>query len=217
MTSDAPLLWAAILALVSSVAGAILVNEFSELCPKWAERLVHRALKRMGPPGFDDAALEELEEELQAIVEGRDGKLAKLLTAVWIAICMPTIARNLRGLPPVRVEVATRLSRLLANTWWAVASRARVSLWWIRGWQSRLGARVRGMRRPVDRDQGLIRLRPYLVTEALAVALGFATAAMSEGAPRTLSQWSLVAAGGVAVAIPLWVKTRRMLRHATMI
>jgi hypothetical protein len=73
------------------------------------------------------------------------------------------------------------------------------------------------MRRPVDRDQGLIRLRPYLVTEALAVALGFATAAMSEGAPRTLSQWSLVAAGGVAVAIPLWVKTRRMLRHATMI
>ena len=57
------------------------------------------------------------------------------------------------------------------------------------------------------------RLRTLLVVEAAAVVLGYAVAVLREGAPVTGGDWALVAAGAVAVAVPLWVKSRRELRQ----
>src|SRR5215218_6271839 len=57
------------------------------------------------------------------------------------------------------------------------------------------------------------RLRIWLLLEAGAVALGYAVAVLRDGAPATGGAWALVAAGAVAVAVPLWVKSRRELRQ----
>jgi GAF domain-containing protein len=57
------------------------------------------------------------------------------------------------------------------------------------------------------------RLRAYLVAEAGAVALGYAVAVLRDGAPATTGRWGLVVAGAVAVAVPLWIKSRRELRQ----
>jgi GAF domain-containing protein len=59
------------------------------------------------------------------------------------------------------------------------------------------------------------RLRTWLLLEAGAVALGYAVAVLRDGAPATGAAWALVAAGAVAVAVPLWVKSRRELRQET--
>ena len=64
---------------------------------------------------------------------------------------------------------------------------------------------------PVARRRG--RLRAYLLAEAGAVALGYGVAVLREGAPASGGAWALVAAGAVAVAVPLWVKSRRELRQ----
>ena len=57
------------------------------------------------------------------------------------------------------------------------------------------------------------RLRAYLLAEAGAVALGYGVAVLRDGAPASGGAWALVAAGAVAVAVPLWVKSRRELRQ----
>jgi hypothetical protein len=57
------------------------------------------------------------------------------------------------------------------------------------------------------------RLRTYLLIEAGAVALGYGVAVLRDGAPGSGGGWALVAAGAVAVAVPLWVKSRRELRQ----
>jgi len=57
------------------------------------------------------------------------------------------------------------------------------------------------------------RLRAYIALEASAVALGYAVAVLWDGLPTTPSRWALVAAGAVAVAIPLAIKSRRELRQ----
>jgi GAF domain len=57
------------------------------------------------------------------------------------------------------------------------------------------------------------RLRAWIALEAFAVALGYAVAVLWDGLPTTPSRWGLVVAGGVAVAIPLWIKSRRELRQ----
>lgn len=57
------------------------------------------------------------------------------------------------------------------------------------------------------------RLRSYVVIEAAAVALGYLTSTLREGPPRSVSDWSVVAGGAVAVAIPLYLKSRRELRQ----
>jgi len=57
------------------------------------------------------------------------------------------------------------------------------------------------------------RLRAYIALEAFAVALGYAVAVLWDGLPTTPSRWALVAAGAVAVAIPLAIKSRRELRQ----
>ena len=64
---------------------------------------------------------------------------------------------------------------------------------------------------PVARRRS--RLRTYLLVEAAAVALGYGVAVLRDGAPVTGGGWALVAAGAVAVAVPLWVKSRRELRQ----
>jgi len=61
--------------------------------------------------------------------------------------------------------------------------------------------------------QARSRLRGYLLAEALAVALGYAVTTLKDGPPNTPGEWSLVAAGAVAVGIPLWVKSRREVRQ----
>ncbi|HEV8649148.1 MAG TPA: GAF domain-containing protein [Actinomycetes bacterium] len=61
--------------------------------------------------------------------------------------------------------------------------------------------------------QARSRLRGYLLAEALAVALGYAATTLKDGPPRSPSEWSLVVAGGVAVGIPLWIKSRREIRQ----
>jgi GAF domain-containing protein len=66
---------------------------------------------------------------------------------------------------------------------------------------------------PVGRRRS--RLRTYLLVEAAAVALGYAVAVLRDGAPVTGRGWALVVAGAVAVAVPLWVKSRRELRQET--
>jgi hypothetical protein len=66
---------------------------------------------------------------------------------------------------------------------------------------------------PVGRRRS--RLRTYQLIEAAAVTLGYAVAVLREGAPTTGGGWALVAAGAVAVAVPLWVKSRRELRQET--
>jgi GAF domain len=57
------------------------------------------------------------------------------------------------------------------------------------------------------------RLRAYLALEATAIALGYVVAVLWDGLPATSGRWALVVAGGVAVAIPLWIKSRRELRQ----
>jgi hypothetical protein len=57
------------------------------------------------------------------------------------------------------------------------------------------------------------RLRAYLALEAAAIALGYVVAVLWDGLPATSGRWALVVAGGVAVAIPLWIKSRRELRQ----
>jgi GAF domain-containing protein len=57
------------------------------------------------------------------------------------------------------------------------------------------------------------RLRTYLLVEAVAVALGYGVAVLRDGPPATAGRWGLVAAGAVAVAVPLWIKSRRELRQ----
>jgi GAF domain-containing protein len=57
------------------------------------------------------------------------------------------------------------------------------------------------------------RLRTYLFLEAGAVGLGYLVAVLREGAPGSRGAWVLAAAGSVAVAVPLWVKSRRELRQ----
>ena len=71
------------------------------------------------------------------------------------------------------------------------------------------GGRVLG--EPVARRRS--RLRTYLLVEAGAVVLGYAVAVLREGAPATGGGWALVAVGAVAVAVPMWVKSRRELRQ----
>jgi hypothetical protein len=57
------------------------------------------------------------------------------------------------------------------------------------------------------------RLRAWIALEAFAVALGYVVAVLWDGLPTTPSRWALVVAGAVAVAIPLWIKSRRELRQ----
>lgn len=57
------------------------------------------------------------------------------------------------------------------------------------------------------------RLRTYLLLEAGAVALGYGVVVLREGVPAGAGAWALVVAGAVAVAVPLWVKSRRELRQ----
>jgi GAF domain-containing protein len=57
------------------------------------------------------------------------------------------------------------------------------------------------------------RLRSYVVAEAAAVALGYLTSTLREGPPKNLPDWGVVAGGAVAVAIPLYLKSRRELRQ----
>jgi GAF domain-containing protein len=64
---------------------------------------------------------------------------------------------------------------------------------------------------PVGRRRS--RLRAYLLAEAGAVGLGYGAAVLRDGAPATGGGWALVGAGAVAVAVPLWVKSRRELRQ----
>jgi GAF domain len=64
---------------------------------------------------------------------------------------------------------------------------------------------------PVGRRRS--RLRTYLLIEAAAVALGYGVVVLREGAPAGGGAWALVVAGAVAVAVPLWVKSRRELRQ----
>jgi GAF domain-containing protein len=71
------------------------------------------------------------------------------------------------------------------------------------------GGRVLG--EPVGRRRS--RLRTYLLIEAVAVALGYGVVVLREGVPATGGAWALVVAGAVAVAVPLWVKSRRELRQ----
>jgi hypothetical protein len=68
----------------------------------------------------------------------------------------------------------------------------------------------RALGEPVGRRS---RLRTYQLVEAAAVLLGYAVAVLRDGAPATGGGWALVAAGAVAVAVPLWVKSRRELRQ----
>jgi len=65
----------------------------------------------------------------------------------------------------------------------------------------------------LDAAERRSRLRGYLVAEAGAIVLGYGVAVLREGAPDTVGGWSLVAAGAVAVAVPLWIKSRRELRQ----
>jgi hypothetical protein len=60
---------------------------------------------------------------------------------------------------------------------------------------------------------GRSRLRTYLVAEAVAVVLGYLVVVLREGPPDGVGDWGLVVAGAVAVAIPLWIKSRRELRQ----
>jgi GAF domain len=71
------------------------------------------------------------------------------------------------------------------------------------------GGRVLG--EPVGRRRS--RLRTYILIEATAVALGYGVVVLREGVPATGGGWALVVAGAVAVAVPLWVKSRRELRQ----
>jgi hypothetical protein len=76
--------------------------------------------------------------------------------------------------------------------------------------------RPRGARSPAPgRDsQGRAgRLRWFVALEALAVALGYTTSTLREGPPKGLSDWGYVLGGAVAVAIPLYLKSRRELRQ----
>jgi GAF domain-containing protein len=57
------------------------------------------------------------------------------------------------------------------------------------------------------------RLRTYLVLEAGAVGLGYLVAVLRDGAPGSGGGWALAVAGALAVAVPLWVKSRRELRQ----
>ena len=56
-------------------------------------------------------------------------------------------------------------------------------------------------------------LRAYIALEASAVALGYAVSVLWSGLPASGTRWALVAGGAVAVAVPLWIKSRRELRQ----
>jgi GAF domain-containing protein len=72
----------------------------------------------------------------------------------------------------------------------------------------------RGARSPAPgRDDRAGRLRSFVVLEALAVALGYTSSTLREGPPKDLSDWGFVLGGAVAVAIPLYLKSRRELRQ----
>src|SRR5512132_4712546 len=78
------------------------------------------------------------------------------------------------------------------------------------------GMGAAGVSLPVDpQGQRPSRLRAYLAAEAAAVALGYGVAVLRDGAPGSGGGWALVAAGAVAGAVPLWVKSRRELRQET--
>jgi GAF domain-containing protein len=64
---------------------------------------------------------------------------------------------------------------------------------------------------PVGRRRS--RLRAYLLVEAAAVALGYGVVVLRDGVPATGARWALAVAGAVAVAVPLWIKSRRELRQ----
>lgn len=64
-----------------------------------------------------------------------------------------------------------------------------------------------------DRSGGASRLLTYIVAEALAVALGYAVTTLRQGPPHTLTDWSFVLGGAIAVAVPLYLKSRRELRQ----
>ena len=64
---------------------------------------------------------------------------------------------------------------------------------------------------PVGRRRS--RLRTYLFLEAGAVGLGYLVAVLRDGAPGSGGAWALAVAGAMAVAVPLWVKSRRELRQ----
>jgi hypothetical protein len=57
------------------------------------------------------------------------------------------------------------------------------------------------------------RLRTFVVLEAAAVVLGYTTSTLREGPPHKLEDWGIVLGGAVAVAIPLYLKSRRELRQ----
>jgi len=57
------------------------------------------------------------------------------------------------------------------------------------------------------------RLRSYVVIEAAAVVLGYATSTLREGPPISWEDWGIVLGGAVAVAVPLYLKSRRELRQ----
>jgi hypothetical protein len=56
-------------------------------------------------------------------------------------------------------------------------------------------------------------LRAYIALEASAVALGYVVSVLWSGLPASGTRWALVAGGAVAVAVPLWIKSRRELRQ----
>jgi hypothetical protein len=58
------------------------------------------------------------------------------------------------------------------------------------------------------RDSAL-RLRLYRAAEAAAAAAGYGAATLQQGLPTTVSRWALATFGGVAVGVPLWLKSRR--------
>jgi GAF domain-containing protein len=53
------------------------------------------------------------------------------------------------------------------------------------------------------------RLRLYRVAEAAAAAVGYAVATLQQGVPASAAKWLLVGGGGAAIAVPLWLKSRR--------
>jgi hypothetical protein len=57
------------------------------------------------------------------------------------------------------------------------------------------------------------RLRAWILAEAGAVAIGYAVTALRDGPPNGLSDWGFVLGGAIAVAVPLYVKSRRELRQ----
>jgi hypothetical protein len=72
-----------ILGAIGGVVSALLINEFSDVCP-WLARKVVRWSARVQYADRDRAQMRE--EELEALVDARPGKLFKLLTAAWFGV-----------------------------------------------------------------------------------------------------------------------------------